>query len=205
MTKALGFSTPGALFLFNVLFSGKNYKRGDTLKEFLKMMGLIIVGLLTAAIIYPLLHEVGHSLVALLVGARITEFNILPIPFVECEISNVDIIGQTLSGLGGIVFPFIMSMLLKPKWFWSWYASLILRCISVYSVILSIIATVLHINGNSWQNEDIVQVLHLFPNGTWLLLIVLSIMGTYGLMRILKEKVLSRCLDYFNKTESATV
>lgn len=191
--------------MFNVLFSGKNYKRGDTLKDFLKMIGLIIVGLLVAVIIYPFLHEIGHSIIALLVGARITDFNILPIPFVECEVSAVDITGQTLIGLGGIVFPFMLSMILKPKWFWGWYASLILRGISVYSVILSIIATVLHINGNSWQNEDIVQVLHLFPNGTWLLLIVLSVMGTYGLMRLLKDKVFSRCIDYFNKTENAIV
>lgn len=191
--------------MFNTLFSGKHYKRGDTLKDFLKMIGLIIVGLLTAVIIYPFLHEVGHSLVALLVGARITDFDILPIPFVECEVSNVDVTGQTLIGLGGIVFPFALSMLLKPKWFWGWYASLILKGISVYSVILSIIAIVLHINGNSWQKEDIVQVLQLFPSGMWLFLIVLCIMGTYGILRLLKEKVFSRCIDYFNKTEKAIV
>ena len=175
------------------------------MKDFFKIIGLVIVGLLMAIIIYPFLHEVGHSLVALLVGARITNFNILPIPFVECEVSSIDVTGQTLIGLGGIVFPFMLSMMVKPKLFWGWYASLILRGISVYSVILSIIATVLHINGNSWQNEDIVRVLRLFPNGTWLLLAVLCIMGIYGLIRLLKEKVLSRCIDYFNKTENATV
>ena len=179
--------------------------RGDTLKEFLKMVGLIIVGLLTAVIIYPFLHEIGHSLIALLVGARIIDFNILPIPFIVCEITTVDVSGQMLIGLGGIVFPFVLSMLLKPKWFWGWYASLILKGISVYSVILSIIAIVLHISGNSWQKEDIVQVLQLFPNGTWLFLIVLCIMGTYGFLRLLKEKVFSRCIDYFNKTEKAIV
>ncbi len=169
------------------------------MKEFLKMIALIIVGLITAIIIYPFLHEIGHSLVALLVGARIVDFNILPIPFVKCEASNVDITGQTLIGVAGIVFPFVLSMMLKSKWFWGWYISLILKGISVYSVILSIIATVLHINGNSWQNEDVVQVLHLFPSGTWLLLAVFCIMATYGLMRLFKERVFSRCIDYFSK------
>lgn len=175
------------------------------MKEFLKMIALIIVGLITAIIIYPFLHEIGHSLVALLVGARIVDFNILPIPFVKCEASNVDITGQTLIGVGGIVFPFVLSMMLKSKWFWGWYISLILKGISVYSVILSIIATVLHINGNSWQNEDVVQVLHLFPNGTWLLLAVFCIMATYGLIRLFKENVFSKCIDYFSKNENATV
>lgn len=175
------------------------------MKEFLKMIALIIVGLITVIIIYPFLHEIGHSLVALLVGARIVDFNILPIPFVKCEVSNVDITGQALIGVGGIVFPFVLSMTLKSKWFWGWYISLILKGISVYSVMLSIIATVLHINGNSWQNEDVVRVLHLFPNGTWLLLAVFCIMATYGLVRLLKENVFSKCIDYFSKTENATV
>lgn len=175
------------------------------MKDTLKCMGILFVGLFVAVIIYPFLHESGHSLVALLVGARIIDFNILPIPFVVCEVSTIDITEQIFIGLGGIVFPYVLSMLLKPKWFWGWYASLILKGISVYSVILSIIAIVLHINGNSWQNEDIVQILQVFPNGTWLFLILLCIMGAYGLIRLLKEKVFSRCIDYFNKTEKAIV
>lgn len=187
--------------MFNILFSGKNYKRGDTLKIFLKMIGLIIVGLLTAVILYPFLHEVGHLLVALLVGARITDFNIFPMPFIECEVSDIDITGQIFIGLGGIVFPFVLSMILKPKCFWGWYASFMLRGISVYSVILSIVAAVLYINENSWQKEDIVRILHLFPNGTGLFLTVLCIMGVYGLIRLWKEKLFLRCIDYFDKTE----
>ena len=175
------------------------------MKDFLKMIGLIIVGLLVAVIIYPFLHESGHSLIALLVGARITDFNILPIPFVECEVSAVDITGQTLIGLGGIVFPFVLSMILKPKWFWAWLTCMILRGISVYSVILSIIAILFHINGVSWKNEDIIQVLEIFPNGTWLFLIVLCIMGTYGFMRLLKEKLFTRCIEYFDTCEKSII
>lgn len=173
------------------------------MKEILKILWLIIVGLLISVIIYPLLHEVGHSIVALLVGTRILDFKILIAPSITCDVSNVDVIGRALIGLGGIFFPYVLSMILKPKCFWGWYASFLLRGISVYSVILSAIAIVFHINGNSWRNEDIVQVLYLFPNGTWLLFFVLSIMGFYGLMRILKEKVFSRCIDYFNKNENA--
>ena len=178
---------------------GENYNRGDSVKEIIKMAGLIIVGLLTAVIIYPFMHEVGHSLVALLVGSEIADFNLLPMPFVVCEVSTVGETEKALIGLGGIVFPFILSMILKPKRFWCWYVSLILKGISVYCVMLSVIAIVFYIHGNSWQNEDIVQVLHSFPSGRWLLLTILCIMGFYGVTRLLKEKVFTRCIDYFNK------
>ena len=175
------------------------------MKCFLKMTGLVIAGLLTAIIIYPFLHEAGHSLIAMLLGAKITEFNLIPIPYVVCEISAVDISGQMLIGLGGIIIPFILSMALNPRWFWTWLTCMILRGISVYSVILSIIAILFHINGVSWKNEDIIQVLEIFPNGTWLFLIVLCIMGTYGFMRLLKEKLFTRCIEYFDTCEKSII
>lgn len=115
------------------------------------MIGLIAVGLFVAVIIYPFLHETGHTLIALLVGAKITRFNILPIPFVECEISAVDIKGQIFIALGGIVFPYALSMILKPKHFWGWYANFVLKGISVYSVILSVIASVFYMKGITWK------------------------------------------------------
>lgn len=170
------------------------------MKEILKIIGLIMVGLLTALIIYPFLHEIGHSFVALLVGARITNFKILPIPFVECEVTNIGSAEQMFIGLGGIVFPFVLSMSLKLKWFWGWYANMILKCISIYSVILSIIATVLHVNEKSWQNEDIVQVLNLLPNCKWLFLVLLCLMCIFGVFQILHEKLITRCIDFFAET-----
>lgn len=174
------------------------------MKDFLKMIGLIAVGLFVAVIIYPFLHETGHTLIALLVGAKITRFNILPIPFVECEISAVDIKGQIFIALGGIVFPYALSMILNLKWFWGWYANFILKGISVYSVILSVIASGFYMKGITWQNEDIVKILQLFPNCKYALLIVFCTMGVYGLIQLLKEKVFSRCVEYFNKTEKIT-
>lgn len=39
------------------------------MKDILKCIGLLIVGLFVAVIVYPFLHETGHSIVALAVGA----------------------------------------------------------------------------------------------------------------------------------------
>lgn len=176
-----------------------------SMKDFLKCAGLLIVGLFVAVIGYPFLHESGHSLVAFLVGASVTEFNLLPLPYVVCEVSEVSDMENALIGLGGIVFPFIVSMSSKPKRFWLWYANLLIKGISTYAILLSAIATMFYINGINWQNEDIVQVLNIFPGGRWIFLVALCIMAIFGLMRLLKEKIISRCIVYFDKTTKSIV
>ena len=175
------------------------------MKEILKCIGLIFVGLFVAVIIYPFLHEVGHSILAILVGARVIEFNLLPLPYIICEVSEVGDVGNALIGLGGIVIPFFVSMSFNPKRFWLWYANLLIKGISTYAIILSAIAIIFYINGINWQNEDIVQVLNIFPDGRWIFLVVLCIMAIYGLMRLLKEKMISRCIIYFDKTKRSIV
>lgn len=56
----------------------KSEKRGVCIlkKDGLKAVILTATGLLTAVLIYPFLHETGHSLAALSVGARVNEFMI---------------------------------------------------------------------------------------------------------------------------------
>lgn len=175
------------------------------MKDVLKCMGLLFVGLFAAIILYPFLHESGHSIIAVFVGAEIVEFNLLPLPYIVCEISEVGNIGKAFIGLGGIVIPFIVSMSFKPRRFWSWYANLLVKGISTYAIILSVIAIIFHTNGANWQNEDILQVLNIFPDGRWFFFVVLCIMATYGLMRLMKEKLVSRCIIYFDKTEETIV
>ena len=61
------------------------------MKDTIKAIGLFVVGLTVAAIVYPVMHELAHSLVAIAVGARVVEINILPVSFVqiiqECRIT----------------------------------------------------------------------------------------------------------------------
>lgn len=175
------------------------------MKDALKMFLLIIVGFLTAIIIYPFLHEGGHSIIALMVGAEIAEFNLFPLPFVVCEVSKVDNIGQVLIGLGGILIPFILSMSLKPKTFWMWYVNLLIKGISTYAILLSVISILLHINGVSWHDEDITKVLQFFPKGVLIFLLLFVLMSAYGIIKIIKEKPLTKCIIYFDTPSDAII
>lgn len=167
------------------------------MRDFLKIIGLVFAGLAAALVIYPALHEGGHAVTALIIGAGIKGISLFPRPFVACEVADVSQVGQMFIGLGGIISPFVISMLLKPKNFWLWYTNLLVKSISVYATLLSIVALICHINGNSWENEDIVKAVQALPRCAWLLLGLLVIMSIYGAVRIIKEKLFSRCVDYF--------
>ena len=79
------------------------------MKDTIKAIGLFIVGLAVAVIVYPVLHELAHSLVAIAVGARVVEINILPVPSVLCDIQAVDNTGIVAIGMSGMLLPFFLS------------------------------------------------------------------------------------------------
>lgn len=175
------------------------------MKDVLKYIGLLTVGLFVAIVVYPFLHECGHSIMAILVGAKVVEFNLLPLPYVMCDVSEVTATGQAMIGLGGIIIPYILPGFIKTKKFWSWYAMFLVRGISLYAVIISLFAAILYFFEIRIANEDIVQVLELFPNRVWLCIIAFVLMIIYSITAIVKGKPILRCLNYFNIEENKKI
>lgn len=165
--------------------------------DFVKDVGLLVVGLLTAVFIYPFIHELGHAAVALMVGADIEQFALSYPQHIICDISHIDSVSRAAIGIGGNVFPYFISSLWQPKNFWAWYVLLLIKVISLLSLALSIISIILYQNGSFDSNEDINQVLAYFTNGDKLCLIVFSLMFIFGIKRIASSRPLKRCLLYF--------
>lgn len=149
-------------------------------------------------LIYPILHEAGHSLIALIVGAKVVAFNLFPLPNVMCDVLNVENTGIVAIGLGGIIIPYLISYFLKPKPFWIWYANTIVRGISLLALVISVVSIILWLNGNIVQNEDIVQVLTVFNDGATLFLIIFALMIIYGVIRIITDKPIKTINEYFS-------
>ena len=167
------------------------------MKDILKYAGLFLVGLFVAIIIYPFLHEAGHSMMAILVGAKLIEFNLLPLPYVTCEVSNLNTTSVILIGLAGMFIPAIISIIARPKPFWFWYSNLVLKFICLLSFAISFVAIVLYLFGVTIKNEDIVQVINIWNNGVFVLIItmVLSMIGIFR--SIIKQKSLEKIMHYF--------
>ena len=54
-----------------------------------KYVILLGIGLIVAMILYSLAHELGHALVAVMVGADVVEIKIFPIPSILSDVKNV--------------------------------------------------------------------------------------------------------------------
>lgn len=58
------------------------------------------IGLTAATVIYQFLHESGHSVAALIVGGKIVEYHLFPIPYVLCDVGKVTLAGQAFIEIG---------------------------------------------------------------------------------------------------------
>ena len=112
------------------------------MRDLKKTAYLLLVGLLTAGILYPLLHEAGHWAATLLLGGEILEFHLLPRPNVLCEVGKIGGAKRALIGLCGMVLPFAAALVLHPKRFTAWYVLLLLRGISAFALVLSLISVI---------------------------------------------------------------
>ena len=133
------------------------------MKDAAKLLGLLAVGLFTAVLLYPFLHEFGHAAAAILAGAKVEEFHLLPLPNVLCNMRGVCAAGKAWIGAGGIALPIVIAALPCPKGFWTWYIRLLLKGISLLAVLISAVSAVLFLYGRPVANEDITQMLQLLP------------------------------------------
>lgn len=136
------------------------------MKYFVRVMMILIIGLAVAVVIYPFLHETGHSIAAVIVGGEVVEYHLFPLPNVLCNVGRVSSTGKVIIGISGMLFPIaITTLFLKPqKKFFMWYANLILRGICILSIAITIFATILYMIGKPVANEDITTVLNIAPN-----------------------------------------
>ncbi len=161
------------------------------------ILGILILGILTAVFIYPILHELSHTIAALAVGGKVVSFDILPSPNVLCDVTRVDKLGIMFIGLCGIFIPCLIAFNINPKSFWAWYISFIIKGICMLSLGISAVCIALYKNGVTIKNEDIVQVLDVYPQYYLLLLLMTVIMFVYGANKIICEKPIHKVMEYF--------
>lgn len=144
------------------------------MKDAAKLLGLLAVGLFTAVLLYPFLHELGHAAAAVSAGAKVAEFHLLPLPNVLCDMRGVHTAGKAWIGAGGIALPIVIAALPCPKGFWTWYIRLLLKGISLLAVLISAVSAVLFLYGRPVANEDITQVLQLLPQARYVAFPILA-------------------------------
>ena len=144
---------------------------------------LLLLGLFTAVLLYPTLHEGGHILVTLLLGGRIREVRLGAAASVLCgglrhgELAVV--------AFGGVGLPLALAMLLRPKYFPLW------------DVVLSLISLIGCKYGVIVENDDIMNAVRLWPEGRGVCLVLLCAGLLLSVGSICAARPVQRVGEYF--------
>ncbi len=177
---------------------GKDVGGGGDLKDWVKLIAMAGIGGLVATVFYPLLHETGHGLVAVICGGDVKEITLLTTPniLVECSSTNRTVI--SIVALSGTAFPFLMTLIIHPKQFLAWYGVFVCRLIVLLSLAVSVAVVVLHRIGVTIPIDDMTYIInHQKGAAVWLLLVLLCMAGVM-IAQIKKEKPLEKIFQYFS-------
>ncbi len=167
------------------------------MKSIQKVLGLLGIGLVTAVLIYPLLHEAGHVLTSVLLGGRVVALSWLPLPSVVSEVGRLSAAATALIGWGGLLLPALLSLLLRPRRFCLWYGVFVLRFICLLSFLLAAASAVCYTLGHPLPNDDITTLLSLCGGGERTAFCC-SLAGALLLLySLFKTHPLIRCHAYF--------
>lgn len=173
-------------------------KNGDAMKDIVKGISLIVVGLVAAIIVYPFLHELGHLIAAGISGAEVYEFSLLPVPNVLCRFDSMSLRSVVITGFGGIVFPAFLTGFRVPKRFMTWYLWFAIKCICVLSFVISIWALIFYQTGIGIENDDMTRVMQFAPKFQIFYLVAIIGILVQTLVQLIWSKPLNRCKRYFD-------
>lgn len=163
-----------------------------------KTSRLILIGLFVSLICYPLLHELGHVFATILVGGNVKQMTLFPVPSVLCELTETTHQKLIFTGLSGVMLPAVFSIIYTPKHFSLWYANLMMKLISVYSMCLDCIYAMLFFAGTPVANNDITVILSQNRNNIFIIIIAYGFVLSFLFATIKKSAPFSKTMTYFN-------
>lgn len=119
--------------------------------------------MVSVLIIYPFLHESGHSLAVLLLGGSVESFNILPVPYISCQMKEYNKTDFLIVGFSGMLLPYTISFFIQKRIFWVCYLKIALRLICLISFVFGIMSACLYQKGSEVQNDDVTTILQNSP------------------------------------------
>ena len=137
-------------------------------KDCINVALFVFVSLLTAVLFYPFLHESGHSIAAVLLKAKVAEFQLLPLPNILCDVSQIGNFGRSIIGIAGNYFPIIVSAFVPTDCFAVKSFRCSLKIISVLAMAISLVSVLFMVN----EQDDFYQVVSCWDYGKMSLLMI---------------------------------
>ncbi len=126
---------------------------------YIKLVWMYMIAIFTALFVYPLLHESGHFLAGLLMGADIIEMSVFPMPYVSMLVDPFDPFEHSVIGMCGMIFPMVC-IVFRPRHFVSSIVVGTIAFVNALAWLLGCVALVADHLGFCWKNEDVITVIH---------------------------------------------
>ena len=158
------------------------------------MMAVWAVGLFVAVIGYPVLHEWGHVVAAVLVGAEVEAVTLWPLPTVLCNVTGIAPAGMVWIGCGGTALPLLVSLAIPRRWFVTWYGRALLQGESVLALLISAVSVLFSVN----PRDDMVRILPYVAGGKAVLVSVPVSVAAGVAVGLWAERPLTRIGNFFH-------
>ena len=158
---------------------------------------LVLIGLFVSIVSHPLLHELGQIITTVLVGGRVKQITLFPQPSVLCDLTEINNNKRVIIGLSGEILPVIFAVAYTPKRFGLWYANLLMRLISVYSLCLDYVYTILFFVGLPVANTDITDILSIDRGNLYFVVVLNTLFLFFLCVSLKKTNPIPTSLKYF--------
>ena len=163
---------------------------------YIKLVWMYVIAMFTAIIIYPMMHEAGHFIAAVLVGADVVEISVLPIPYVSVFVNEKNLLGKVLIGMCGMIFP-MLCIAFRPKRLFGTVIVSTIMLINAIAWMLSCLALIANQMGFCWENEDIITVSQCIGGVETGVFFFCLIAMTVNIHVLFKRKTIGRIMSFF--------
>ena len=160
-----------------------------------KQMILSVLGsVFLVLILYIILHESGHCLVAVLCGAKITEFSVLS-AHMSYEGGTFNASTASLLNAAGLLLPLLISgvyMLFYSKTSQNTFYrifSFMFGLLPFFSLIAWVFVPLLYLSGNAPAYDDVTQFLDNSGMNPWIVCLAAALLLTCGFALAWKKKI----------------
>ena len=165
------------------------------MKSLKQAVCFLLVGLLCTVIIYPLLHELGHSLAAIALGGEIVQLSWLPIPSVLCKMNSPNTSPNVIVGLSGMILPALLCIFVRSNRFWVWYLVFIMKLTAAWSLVLAGLSVFLFQKGITLPNDDMAIILERAPDQWWIYALLIILLFLAVCLSVGKSKPVRRIIS----------
>lgn len=160
-----------------------------------------MLGLSVSVVIYPVLHEIGHIIFAVIFGIKIEEINLFSEFNILCCINATDKVKVIFTGYGGFLFPMIISIVIKSKKFVLWCIIFFLKIVNIISLIISFFSLVAFLLDKPLMKDDISTILKIDNMSFFLTVSLLIFCFIVMILFFLKDEPIKRFDNFFYVNE----